>query len=126
MDKSLVVNVKWPRPWRALEDEYAALAFGRRWAKVQIADTVLGELRREICNDHPLLGRECIAVAYDADCPKEFLLLTDLPDAPVVLVHLTWHKESKPDWPFIKKYKSIDDFIQQERRHRKRWWQFWV
>ena len=80
----------------------------------------------EICKEHPLFGRECVAVAYDADCPKDFLFLTDIPDAPVVLVHLTWNQEPKPDWPFIKRYEGILDFIRQERRYRRRWWQFWV
>ena len=36
-------NVNWPKPWRALDDDHAALAPGRRWAREQIADTVLGE-----------------------------------------------------------------------------------
>ena len=125
MNKSLVENVKWPKPWQPLDDDYTALAFGRRWGKGEIADTVLGELHREICDRHPLHSHKCIPVAYDTDCPKEFLFLTDLPDAPVVLVHFTWRKELKPDWPFIIRFKSITDFSRQERRFQKRWWQFW-
>ena len=126
MGSTTIDSVRWPSPWRPIDDDYAALSFGRRFGNQPIADTVLGELRREICDEHPLYGRECTPVAFDADCPKEFLFLTDIPDAPVVLVHFTWHTEPKPDFPSIKRYASVQDFMRQERRYRKKWWQLWV
>ena len=126
MDISIVDNVKWPTPWQPIVDEHEALSFGRRWGMQPIADTVLGELHREICDSHPLHGCECVPIAYDADCAKEFLFLTDLLDAPLVLVHFTWHIEPNPNWPCIKRYASVNEFIRQEKRYRRKWWQIWV
>ena len=126
MDVTRIAEVKWPYPWGPLDDEYAALAFGRRWSAQVIAPTVLGELKREICDKHPLFGVGCIPVAYDTRVPKEFLFLTSKPGAPVVLVHLTWRWAPDPRYPFIVVFESIEDFVAKERKKRKKWWQFWV
>ena len=63
IDLTVVENVKWPRPWQPVSDEWEALSFGRRWGSSGVADTVLGELRREICSEHPLHGCDCGTIA---------------------------------------------------------------
>ena len=125
MDNTHIASVKWPPPWGAIADEHAALALGRRWG-TNIASTVLEELHREICESHPLFGIDCVPIAYDTQTPKEFLFVTNKPDLPVVLVHFTWRWEPDPRFPFIVPFKSIEDFITKERKHRKKWWQFWI
>ena len=122
MDSSSIDSIKWPSPWRPIDDEHEALRFGRRWSKQQIANTIVGELHREICESHPLHGRECTPVAYKTDCGKEFLFLTDIPESPVMLVHFTWHAESKPEFPAIKRYSSLHEFASKESRYRRKWW----
>jgi hypothetical protein len=119
---------RWPIPWRPLTDDAEALAFGRR-VNPSVAETVLGELRREMCDRHPLAGVECRPVAWEAWSQKDFLFLTARPDMPVALVHLTWAVEREPDWPFVVPYRSLRDFVRRERRwvvevrvRVQRWW----
>lgn len=109
------IQFRWPVPWCALVDEAEALAFGR-WFNPNVASTVLEELRREICDQHPLVGVACRPVAWETESKKDFLFLTERPDMPVVLVHFTWTAEQKPDWPFVIPYKSLLDFVRRERR----------
>jgi len=102
--------VKWPAPWAPITDEARALAFGRL-QRPELAATVVEELRREICPDHPLFGVECRVLAWHTGNQREFLLETDRADMPLVLVHLTWSVESQPHWPFIIPYQSVEDFL---------------
>ena len=119
---------RWPVPWQPLTDEAEALAFGR-WVNPNVATTVLGELRREVCDRHPLAGVACRPVAWGSWSKKDFLFLTARPDMPVALVHFTWAVERKPDWPFVVPYPSLREFVRRERcwvgevRVRvQRWW----
>lgn len=101
--------VVWPEPWQPLTDEAEALAFGHIM-NAEVADTVLGELQREICEGHSLYGLECRPIAHASE--KEFLFLTPIPGRPLVLVHFTWHKESDPYYPSLLPYKSLADFME--------------
>ncbi len=114
---------RWPPPWRPLTDDAEALAFGRLLDRIHgrctstesTAPTVLGELRRETCDGHPLAGVECRPVAWDPG-GKDFLFLTARPDMPVALVHLTFGLPSRcPEWPFVVPYRSLRDFVRRER-----------
>lgn len=90
-----------------------------------VAPTVLGELRREICDRHPLYGIECIPLAYEFLVKKDFLFATERADMPLVLVHFTWTIETKPHWPFIIPYTSLRGFVRSERRRGMKPWQLW-
>ncbi|MBP3959506.1 hypothetical protein J8F10_30040 [Gemmata sp. G18] len=107
-------RVRWPVPWRPLTDENEALAFGRAMSP-NVAPTVLAELRREVCDRHPLAGAACRPIAWESWSKKDFLFLTDRPGLPVVLVHFTWHVEPNPEWPFVVGYSSLRDFFRRER-----------
>lgn len=107
---------RWPVAWKALTgDDRGALAFGR-FINPDIAPTVSAELRREICDRHPLAGAACQPVAWNAAGGKDFLFLTDRPDMPVALVHFTWGFESDPAWPFVIRYRNLSHFVGRERR----------
>ena len=114
------MRFRWPIPWRPLTDEAEALAFGRRHVTMMgrppVADTVLGELRREICDRHPLAGVECRPVAWNSWGSKDFLFLTARPDMPVALVHFTWAVERELAWPFVISYRSLRHFVWRERK----------
>lgn len=119
---------RWPVPWRPLTDDAGALAFGRS-VNPAVAPTVLGELRREICDRHPLADVECRPVAWEAWSRKDFLFLSARTDMPVVLVHFTWAVEPEPDWPFLIRYRSVGDFVRRERNwvsefrvRARQWW----
>jgi hypothetical protein len=119
---------RWPIPWRPLTDEVEALSFGR-FINPNIATTVLDELKREICDRHPLAGVACRPVAWEAGSRKDFLFLTARPDMPVALVHFTWAVQEVPDWPFVIGYRSLEDFVRRERNwvvelrvRVQRWW----
>ena len=70
------MRFRWPTPWRPTTDDTEALALGR-WIDPSVATTVLGELRREVCDRHPLAGVECRPVAREGWSKKDFLFLAD-------------------------------------------------
>ena len=104
-------TVIWPAPWLPMTDDTWSLEFGR-WTNPKVAKTVLDELHREICKDHPLYEVECIPLAYDSRIKKDFLFATDQLDMPFVLVHFTWTVESNPNWPFVIPFQSIEEFFE--------------
>lgn len=75
--------------WRDVEgDEAAALQ---------------AELKRELCPDHPLHGLD--AVPWQVAWPDSDVAFT-LSDGRVALVHLTFNRETGPDYPFFKFFAS--------------------
>jgi len=117
-------SIAWPAPWRPITDESEALSFGR-WINPQVAPTILGELRREICDRHPLYGVGCIPLAYDSRIKKDFLFASEHPEMPLVLVHFTWVVEAEPHWPFVIPYRTVRAFVRSERRRSMKPWQLW-
>jgi hypothetical protein len=108
-------EIRWPSPWQPVADEHVALAFGRAM-NGNVRPSIIAELNREICQTHPLYGVTCRPLAYDAKVRKDFLLQTDRPDMPFVMVHFTWTVETDPRWPFVIGFESIDEFIAWARR----------
>lgn len=110
-------DFQWLPPWSALDHEPSALAWGELIAELefgeQVADCLVAELRREMPNGHVLKHCELAAVGRcDAD-PNEFLFATDSPQAPLVVVHLTWSVETDPMWPFTYTFSTLQDWIEQ-------------
>ena len=110
-------TVDWPWPWAALPDGLNTLPDGRTLfpSRIYPADSVLGELRREICERHPLYGIECVPIAFDSRYIKEYLFATARPDMPIVLVHFTGKAEDDPRWPFVVPYPSLEAFLGSDR-----------
>jgi len=60
------------------------------------------ELAREVCKKHVLYEKSVNAVARRDD--RDDFLFVDKNSDSIFLVHLTWSKETSPDWP------SVDSF----------------
>jgi hypothetical protein len=105
----------WPSPWEPLADPSAALEMGvcenyLLGEEGEVAATMEAELEREICEGHPLYRLPCRAVARNTEDPNEFLFVTADPEKPVAFVHLTWHIESTPTFPYTVVYPSWEAF----------------
>ena len=87
------------------------------WTPVSVeqAHILEQELRRELCREHPLAGIEveCLARRADQDdvlfrlrgCQSEF-----------AIVHLTWTRESVPEWPATSFFANAEDLADNWRR----------
>ncbi|MEM9192530.1 MAG: hypothetical protein AAGF12_25370 [Myxococcota bacterium] len=95
--RSLVVDVRWADPWRALTPERAT--------------TLADELRNEVPPEHTLDGRNCKAVAMRSD-RDDVLFVVD--DRELAIVHLTWKPERDPRWPQTLLVPDVATFV---RKH---------
>ena len=69
------------------------------------------ELHREVCAGHVLHGRQARAVARRAD-QDDVLFEVQGSAAPFYVVHLTWNRETSPQWPGSAPYESLEDFFE--------------
>ena len=83
------------------------------WATLRPEDigTLEPELARETCPGHPL-HQSAVRAVYRRYPFDDVLFETSGKDYPYYCVHLTWSKETEPLWPFIIRFKSMDDFCQ--------------
>ena len=67
------------------------------------------ELARETCNGHPLHKVQVRALfrRYPHD---DVLFEVFDSDCPYYCVHLTWSAENNPNWPYITRFRSLEDF----------------
>jgi hypothetical protein len=91
-DTSLDTN-EWLEPWMPIEDSDRALA---------------GELKSEVPPGHQLFGVAVDALAARIDCDDVLYRLT--PSHRLAVVHLTYSRESSPDWPETELFDTFDDF----------------
>ena len=89
----------WPAPWAATDAPLHE------------------ELARETSARHPLAGRRAVAIARRADTDD---VLFWLPDGPRLLaaVHLTWRRETDPEWPFTTLFDSVEAWWAYEQADR--------
>lgn len=82
------------------------------WVKLndKEVDDAVKELRRELCKGHVLYGKEFMAIARRED-RDDFLYYIKDSDVPLYSVHLTWNKESTPEWPYADAFESKEDFL---------------
>jgi len=73
------------------------------------------ELNREICEEHVLAGRSMEALAR-LNGRDDFLFRDKHVTDDCFVVHLTWRKESSPDFPWTTRFISFDDFYQNWKR----------
>jgi hypothetical protein len=90
-------NISWLEPWQAISDSYA-----------QNAEK---ELLRETCDGHPLHGKSVTAVGNRKDCDDVLFYLGEA-SPKFAVVHLTYQKDSRPEWPSTSLYDSIEDWIE--------------
>lgn len=67
------------------------------------ATALQAELKRELCPDHPLYGQD--AEPWLISWPDKDVAFT-LSDGRVALVHLTYDRETHPDYPAFKVFAS--------------------
>lgn len=67
------------------------------------ATVLQAELKRELCPDHPLYGHH--AEPWLISWPDKDVAFT-LSDGRVALVHLTYNRETHPDYPVFKVFAS--------------------
>lgn len=89
---------EWLAPWYGVDDEAE-----RRGLEA--------ELRREICDEHPLARETVALLARRGDMDEA---LYQLADGRIAEVHLTWsrHRETDPRWPATAIYASIDEWVE--------------
>ena len=118
------MQYKFTKPWKTYEgDDQEALLFGKS-INPQVAETILEELKREICSEqHPLYKVKVTPIGYDQYCKKDFVF--EVPDGQIAIVHFTWHTEgdgSHPDTLFFDSFKEAKKTM---NRVYKPWWKLW-
>jgi hypothetical protein len=110
-------SVRWPRDWKSIDlSNEAAEIECASYMECLItgqaaASTYADELEREMCSSHKLKGRKFIAIAQSTVDPDDLLFFTDDSREPFAFVHLTWHVESRSEFPYSKTYGSLDEFF---------------
>lgn len=96
----------WLEPWTPVDDNDGALA---------------RELESEVPPGHPLYGAKVQAVATRLDCDDVVFRLTS--SEKLAVVHLTYARESSPEWPQTELFAGFDDFRarRMELDHRDYW-----
>ena len=103
----------WLSPWHPIEDERSHP--GLRGASSE-EPSLVKELEREMPQGHVLSGLSLKAIAYCSADPEEFLFLSNDPKKPIACVHLTWKKETNPQWPHTDIYESAEEWLAQMKR----------
>lgn len=90
------IEIKWSQPWIPEFDE---------------EDLLVRELQREVCDHHILFGVNARAVGRRIDC-DDVLFVTDDPQKPIAVVHLTWRIESDPSLPITSIFDGWQDWVE--------------
>ena len=87
------------------------------WAPVGAAQaqSLEQELRRELCPDHALAGIEVECLARRAD-QDDVLFRLRGHESEFAIVHLTWTRESVPEWPATAFFAHAEDLADNWRR----------
>ena len=101
MNSGKFQQITWLDPWYAISSESSLHA--------EI------ELRREIIREHPLYGVKVKAVARREDCDDYLFFLPDNP-FPLAVVHLTYQRETTPNFPHTTFYSSLSDWIENDMK----------
>ena len=105
----------WPKDWAPLTDQDFYIEWGRMHNELgsgeEIAHTLERELARETIPGHPLHDKESTAIGCLRRCPNDFLFSIDDGSGAFAWVHLTWHRESDPQFPKCKLYADWNEFL---------------
>jgi hypothetical protein len=91
-------QIEWRKPWMQYPSDSA--------------ESLESELRNEMCPGHVLFERAFVAIGWRRGV-DDFLFYLGDTSPRFAVVHLTWRKESSPDWPHTKLFETLDDWIQQ-------------
>jgi hypothetical protein len=106
----------WPPGWYPIEDQQEFLETAEFLASSPIDRSPLGktleaELQREVCPEHPLYGLNITAIGYDAGgLLSDFLFHVEGASFQYAQVHLTWHVEADPFFPYTELYATFEDW----------------
>jgi hypothetical protein len=92
------------KPWRVIDDSFESPNRG---------DPLSARLQSEIPAEHVLHGLRLRAVATRID-RDDVLFEIDGGHIPLAVVHMTWRKETNPDWPRTKLFPSWEDWVLNE------------
>ena len=70
---------------------------------------LVDELSREMCIEHILWNLPLYIIGRRADCDDVLFGLND-GSGRVAVVHLTYRRESSPQWPKVEMFSNISDF----------------
>lgn len=87
-------EIEFLNPWESVDSERA--------------DQLEKELKWEICKAHVLHGKKVVFLAGRKD-RDDFFIQVD--GDRYAVVHLTWVRESKPEWPGTYFYKNLQEFV---------------
>jgi hypothetical protein len=91
-------HIQWRVPWQPLPSEHDS--------------ATVAELQREMCSGHVLFGRTVQAIGRRQDCDDvPFYLGETAPQFAVV--HLTYARETRPEWPSTSLFDTLDAWIEQ-------------
>ena len=68
------------------------------------------ELVNELCSEHILFQKDVQVLARKSD-RDDFLFLIDGLEKTLCVVHLTWSKETNPNWPSTTQFKDKEEFL---------------
>lgn len=98
MSKFDTSQIQWRVPWHAISTDYAAKAEA--------------EIHWEMCASHVLYGRSVSAIGYRQDCDDVLFYLGE--QAPsFAVVHLTYQKEARTQWPETTLFASLATWLDQ-------------
>ena len=115
-------DFRWLEPWVAITDPRAKSVYRfvvAEDATDDVSQALINELRAEMCPEHPLFSVDLRVAAFCNSDTNDILYLTDHDTMPIVCVHLTWTKETKPQWPHFDSYGSLEAWKQQMEREGK-------
>jgi len=91
-------QIQWRVPWWPVPEEHNA--------------GTIAELHREMSVGHILFGRSVQTVGRRQDCDDVLFYLGESTPQ-FAVVHLTYAKETRPEWPETKLFDTLEDWIEQ-------------
>lgn len=116
---------EWLEPWRRLANEYEPCPFSDSRGNNPF-EILNNELHREMPIGHELHGLDTEVVALCVWTHQDFLFVTNNPEKPIALVHLTWSKETDPTWPHTTVFRNIDEWRAEMKEWAAEWQQLQV
>ena len=101
---SIPDGIKFLAPWRIIEDSPETRDHARHLA---------ARLQSELPEKHVLHGLRVRAVATRVDQDDVLFEIED-GHMPLAVVHMTWRKETDPQWPRTKLFQSWGDWVREE------------
>jgi len=91
-------RIQWRRPWLPVSPEFASSAEA--------------ELHRDVCRGHVLYDRPVKAIGHRQDRDDVLFYIGETPPR-FAVVHLTYQRETVPQWPSTAVFDSLEAWITQ-------------